>query len=492
MASPLLKQKWVVWVVMLPVIMGYAAAFAQSPVVGMAVLMTTPILLVGFLKPFWIILAYIFTSAWATFLNLPITQDGLALSTVVLVTGMMVLLVRALLTRDADLVLTPFVELRHILVVLLLFLVILSLVNARSIEISIQEVKRFTFCVLAYFLAVSTIKGPGHLRKVVLWMVGAGLLVSLCGAMEAADKSIYSIFNFRSLFGAPVYQHTEKWVTSDRIGGLIGSSNGHGAYMGLIFIFSFYLFLETSSKLFRSALGIGIVITFINMIGTGSRGPLAALLISLCIFWFFLKVSRRWLLAIIGMFIVVSLTALIFISDINVERIFVYEGKQQSSAELRWKSGYIAMMMVKDHPILGSGPNGFLSNYYRYAFQVLPEATKKTKMRIHNAYIEVLVNYGIIAFTVFMTFNFLTIKALFSALHHTTGRGRCLVVSVLCAVCYYSIYMLFTGWLVNAYYWMIMGVGNAVGGIYRFQVSGKSVFGTEPLTLVDSEKLVRA
>ena len=203
-----------------------------------------------------------------------------------------------------------------------------------------------------------------------------------------------------------------------------------------------------------------------NIVGSGTRGAMLALGVSSLVIWMFNRASRKWLAFLLGSLILVVPCAAVLTPDLDIERIYRYEGKQENTLQLRWHNVYVGLMMVPDHPLIGHGPYGYLTNYHRYTIRSFADV-KKTTAKLHNAFVEVLVNYGIIGFTIFASFVVSTLISLFLLARDPRLKDRSLEITIFAAVCGYSVFMLSTGWLVNQGYWLIMALGSAACRINR-------------------------
>ncbi len=462
---PRLQQKSLAFLLIGFVLVLHALLFTRSPLAGLGLLVALFSAFIFYLNPFLITLAFVFSLGSGYLLHLPVTQNGLALSTAILLAGFPILVLRSILIKDYGLVIALSTKPRNLLVLSLFSVTVISLVNSSNKTVSFQEIQQFAYCVIGYFVLVFTVTSSSKLKKTVVCFLCMGSLVSFFGCLEAVTQNIYVYLHGRSLLGSPIPIEGVR-TKIDRIEGFWGGSNSHGIYMVVCFVFFLYVFLSSKSKTVRSLMSIALLATLFNIFGSGTRSAVLALLVSLVIFWTFLPASRKWLLLAFGSGAVFLFFAVSLVPSLNVERIYTYEGQQEHTAEIRWTNTLVGLAMVPDHPFIGSGPWGYRGNYYRYAFGIVPEAEKNV-FRLHNAALEILVNYGIVGFTISVLFVFLTTKQLFLLSRQLAGRDRFLVVAVFGAVCSYCLYMLSTGWLVNQTFWMLMALGSAACNIYE-------------------------
>jgi O-antigen ligase len=465
---PKQHRTWIAVPAISLIVVGYAALFSLSPLLPIALLAGG----VGFAlfcaKPVLATFGLILTIGFGSFLALPVTRGGLALSTMVLVFGVAAVATKGVVSRDSRLVALPLDKLRHVLVLLLLMAILLSLVNSHNMGVSLAEIQRFIYCAAIFFMVIFTIRDQGQLRTAILLFLWSGALVALAGLLQVRYESIYAFFGYKSFFGADILLEAER-IQKGRLTGFAFGGNIHGVYMAIIVVLSACWFVYTESKPTKWIMGILMLAGFFNVIGSASRGPMLAVCIALFIMWLLTKPFRKWLALFCGLLIGIFFCAIAL--GLDVERLYKFESKQKETAEYRWHGILTGLLMVPAHPIIGSGPYGYELNYHRLAVRgAVPEAGKET-LRLHNAYLEVLVDYGIVGFSIFVAFVIVVTKPLFVLGRTLPGKERHLVVGVFCCVCAYSLFMFTTGWLVNQVYWLIMGIGCSACNIYERHIS---------------------
>jgi O-antigen ligase len=340
---------------------------------------------------------------------------------------------------------------------------IISLVNSKNVGGSIGEIKQFIYCFTAYFLILFTIKDGSQFRKIIIFIVCAGFLVSVFGIMEGSGGNIYTYLHKKSLFGAPL-PRSVLLTGVNRIGGLIGDADSHGMYMGIIFLFAFYLVLTTRSKILKTILMIIMLISLFNIIGAASRGAALGFLISFVVFWILIGFPRKWfvLTIVLGLFLAIALLMIKLIPDLDIERF--YDPKAKGTIELRADNIIIGLSMAKDHPIIGSGPDGYMMNYLRYGPRITPSA-RRIRTKSLNAYVQALVEYGIVGFTLFSLITFFIIRSLIILRRNLKGEPRSLAAVVLAVFCGYTFFMNTTGFVVSQTYWLLVALGSTLATI---------------------------
>jgi len=120
--------------------------------------------------------------------------------------------------------------------------------------------------------------------------------------------------------------------------------------------------------------------------------------------------------------------------------------------------------MAVDHPVIGHGPGGFSINYHKYASSTIPTAKKKTTRPL-NVYIQVLVEYGIVGFSLFLGILFSALKMLFPLARSDLGAFDIYAATVFATLCGYCTFMLFTGLINDQNFWLLVALAVTLGTV---------------------------
>jgi O-antigen ligase len=440
----------------------------------------SPFLLVGFACGVIYILAvsfrpllgtygYVSSIGFASFLNVPITQDGLSLPTTLSLLALMVYLVRAVLTDDRDLIVKPTSSILHLSIPLMLAVMIISLVNSRNIGSSVGEIKQFIYCLTAYFLVLFTVRSMDQLRNIIILIVCTGFLVSFFGIMEAIDRNIYAYLHNKSIFGASLARSV-LWTGSNRINGLIGDADMHGMYMGVLFLLALYLFLTTRRKIAKILFTIIMLTSLFNIIGAASRGAALGFLISILTFWIFIDLRGKWIIlsSIFLSLVLITFSMITLIPELDIDRF--YDPQARKTIYLRSNNILIGLHMAKDHPVIGSGPDGFMLNYLNYARKVTP-AARRIPTKPLNAFVQALVEYGLLGLSLFLLINVYVVKSLFSLFKRVTKEEKTFVLTIFAVFSGYTFFMNTTGFFVNKIYWLLVTLAGTLITVYDHEES---------------------
>ena len=441
----------------------WALIFSQSMLLGMALLAGLGFFIAVVYEPLWGTLLFAFTMGFMAFLNLPITGDGLKLSTIFLITAFMIWFARALILKDRDILQTT-VRIESVLVLAFFLVCITSLVNSDNLIVSIKGLKKLIYCILCYFLIIFTVKNKKSVDSVVKYLIGSGVVIGMLGIVEAFQGSLYKMLHRKSIFGAPIPLSMEK-TSKDRINGLIADGDLHGGYMTFIFMLCLYAFFTAESKKKKMFFAAGMLLSLANIIGAASRGALIGFGVALFVWVLVSGFYRKWFkvvvyLAGIG---IVGLGLTIFISDLNIERLYSRpEGVSARTIDLRINNAMISLAIFADNPLLGAGPDGFVIDYSRYAPRIAPTARKEIEPKSLNLYTQVLAEHGLIGFSIFAAILLLALKRLWYLTRHLKDNYRLLAYSMLASYCGYSVFMAGSGHLVDQVYWLMIGIAESM------------------------------
>ena len=187
-------------------------------------------------------------------------------------------------------------------------------------------------------------------------------------------------------------------VYAYRVSGHFGGPNAAGAFFSLTIVLLLPLALMQAKKIYNIMGIIGIIFGVIGVFLALSRGAWGASIISLIIF-ISLMVYRGWISISLPIMVVLLIIAIIFLfPDLVLNRIF---GDDGGSADGRVPLNNLAMNMIDDHFIIGVGANNFAAVAPDY---LGPEFSRIWFYTVHNQYLLVWSETGIIGFSAFIFF----------------------------------------------------------------------------------------
>jgi O-antigen ligase len=268
----------------------------------------------------------------------------------------------------------------------------------------------------------------------------------------------YFLLGSRSIFGAYISDAFLN-VKMGRINGLIGDGPFHGIYMTMIAMVSLYFFFTSERLLLKIICPFVFLMSGFNILGTGSRGALLSLLIGLLIFWILAEVPHKtaFMISILAACIILATMMLVFTPHINVSRSYTYSEETSSTAQMRWDNIPVSVRMFLDHPIFGTGPDGFIINYRRYAIGLLANTSREKTLKTHNTPLQVLAEYGIVGLTLFTLILIMAIKRMIEVRRYGNDhKDRVIAVTLLSVIAAYLFFMLTSNSLLDKYFWLMI------------------------------------
>lgn len=294
---------------------------------------------------------------------------------------------------------------------ILLFYSLISIIWANDTNAVISDVRKLTLLTLAMFLIYNYISKTGNLELFIKSLLIAGIF--MC---------IYTIFYY-----GPV-DYFLAILSGERIGGEVAQLNSLGMYSTNTAILTLYYAVFQKKVHYYIILILPILVT----IGSGSRKALIILLISSSMI-FLLKPQKinNILKKVVTLFMIICALLLIinvasevqFLNGISNRMHELLEFVQSKNTDYsRYKMLKYGWNYFLEHPILGAGSGN--------SHIVTLEAIGK-KTYLHNNYIEMLVNGGVIGFFIYYMMYVYIIKSLIPF----CKKGNHLTIVVMILIC---------------------------------------------------------
>lgn len=316
---------------------------------------------------------------------------------------------------------------------------LLSFIPAVSKSAVIAELFRFWTYLFLFFVVVSYVDDERDVIKImVLLMVSVfvsgtiGLYQFFTGAKKFADNSMGDEGRVYSTFVNPNY-----W----------------GAFINLM-IFPVLMLAVKKVKHYGLYYAFSALL-LINLVMTYTRGSWIGFVVGLVIF----IAAYSWKLIIP----VIIASPIGLLAPSVRERIFsIFNSKSWTIVErIRlWKTG---LLMFRDHPILGVGNGNYLLRYNEYIKKHPELDIGKEKFSVHNSYIKVLCETGILGFIPYLLVHVFYIGELLSIYKNPKNSiTRFLAIAYICSIASYLVQNISNNMFfipqVNAFYWIIGGL----------------------------------
>ena len=275
---------------------------------------------------------------------------------------------------------------------------IVSMVAALLADYRTVALREFRVIILEpiiyYALIRATKLDRAAVWRIVDFLLLAGVLVAVIGLVQYA-------FNLNIITA-------EEGVR--RLRSVYGSPNNVGLFLGRVFPIGLALLLLGRGRR-RAFYGLALIPIAAAILLSQSRGaifigvPLSILAIGIL-------AGGRWLWASLGVIAVGAIAAAPLLNSPRIQAIFSGGGDTSFFRVALWKS---ALQMIRDHPLLGVGPDNFLYAYRgRY---LLPEAWQESSLsHPHNVILDFAARLGLIGLGVFIWLQIAFWSAAFRAL----------------------------------------------------------------------------
>lgn len=300
----------------------------------------------------------------------------------------------------------------------------LSLVYAGSAYSGLRELRLLVSYGLLYFLVINNVTGGENIDRVIAAMLLGGLVSSFYGILQYYDIDFFT------------------WIDRPGPRKKVFSTHGNVHFLAsylmlLIPVASGYLLssVKRAKKVFTA---LAIIPIYFCLIITYSRGAWLSLLISIVVMG--VIIGRRRLPPLTGrliwtvMVVVILLTVLLSLFNVlsrhglsitdQVGSLFDRRTEAVAGRLLMWR---VSASMMEDYLPLGLGLGNFKVHYQEYLVILLGEeqnelyrAFASSKLRVHNDYLQVGVELGLVGLGVLGWCIFVLFMASFSSLRRVT------------------------------------------------------------------------
>jgi len=315
---------------------------------------------------------------------------------------------------------------------------ILSLLWSDSLFVSLLELPLFLAGPFLYFVIINNIENHKQVHRILFAIIIIGSLMGIYGILQ------HQGIDFSFWAGN---------VSRQQVFGLFGNVNYFAEYLMIPLTIAVPLFFAARNKLVKIFLFIGIVVMGISLILTFTRSSylgFAAALLFMIIFLIFQERKnffKKYRKTIIYFLILTVIALMIFFipSPLNQGGTVISKIKArtsitqltQGSSILRriaiWK---FTWLMIKDHPILGSGLGNFQYNSLQYQAEFFGQGNNRALYpygiadKAHNEYLQLWSELGIVGL---LTFIWMIIQFFINAIRFLKRekRGQKQVLAIL-------------------------------------------------------------
>jgi O-antigen ligase len=302
-------------------------------------------------------------------------------------------------------------------------------------DLATLELVQMAKVLLLFFIVANQIRGRDDLRLVLWALIATVAFESVLAIIQAASGKRLDL----GFLGEA--QNDKEAGKMYRVGGTLGHPNRLAMYLELLLPLTLGLFWTGKKKWHRffaiTVFGLGLI----AMLLTGSRGGWIGLLFALVVFiYFVIKTKKLALRAILGpgLFALLILLGIAFaFSDVILHR---FQGEDYGSAESRIPMIQIALNLIAANPIGGVGINNYQVVMHKYNNSIRALQYISIDRPVHNMYLLITGETGLIGFITFAILIFF----LFKVLNRAT-KSRDLLLSITAA----SLFAGYAGFMVH-------------------------------------------
>lgn len=340
----------------------------------------------------------------------------------------------------------------------------LSMLNAHHFINVIKQAMYWSEIVIMAWLAAITIKNREDMEKIVMTMIIIGVITSLIGIIQTLAGPQAAFNTGKELFTIDQGQTMRAY-------GSLGHPNQLAGYLILLIPITFIQFVESTNRVKRSLLGLGAIVICTALILTFSRGGwLAIMLVGIILIYLNIPKKMAMIVALVA-----ALSAVVFILNYGplgktksavMERVVSFaQPEKEDSVNFRGVCYQTGFKMFQQHPWLGFGAGNYQANINKY-FNESYYAWEAINKHIHNWYLQLLIEVGLIGLLAFLWIVFNLFKRLINCWLQLDERYEWQHLSgVMAAITAFLIHNLFDVLVIYArgiHFGLVIGIGLAI------------------------------
>jgi putative inorganic carbon (HCO3(-)) transporter len=265
---------------------------------------------------------------------------------------------------------------------ILLAVMLLSTFYAVDKKIALSEGARFITYIFLYFLIKYEFNSKKQINILLRGYIGMSFVVSCIGIVQ----------HFTGFALGEQFIKVYELSGNIKITSTLSHPNTYGAYLILIIFPLIMLSIYEKSKIKKIFYIMFSILVFINLLMTFSRNALLGFAIGAVVLTLIYSIKLIFVLGGVG---VVTL----FIPSVFLRVKDIADLSQNESRIKLWKT---ALMMIKEHPILGVGNGNFVTQYDTYIVKYRLDYNSYTHYPTHNSYLKVQSELGIVGIASFL------------------------------------------------------------------------------------------
>ena len=350
-----------------------------------------------------------------------------------------------------------FTEKLSILLVILLGIMLVSTMYAVDKKIALSESARFITYIFMYFIIKYEFNSKKQINTLLRCYIFISFILSSIGIVQ----------HFTGFALAEKFIKTNAFGTGIKIASTFFNPNAYGAYLILIIFPVIMLSIYEKNKNKKLVYLFLSMLLITNLLMTFSRNALLGFGLGVLVLG--LIYSIKLIFALGGFSIL-----MVFIPSVSQRVIDITSLSQNESRIKLWKT---AIMMIREHPIIGVGNGNFVTRYNEYVIKY-----KELKYQsyqnypAHNSYLKVQSELGIIGIVSFLGVVAITlfrVKKLYTTttdkFHKPFYMG---VMASMIAFLFMNVFdNLFFAPKATTYFWFLLATSEALLNIRHMETS---------------------
>lgn len=278
--------------------------------------------------------------------------------------------------------------------------IMLSAIKSVELSLTAKEIVRWLELIVIYYLTINLINDDKKMRVVLYSMFLAMAMVSVFGIVNINYAS--DGYRATSFFWNP---------------------NPMAGYANLIIPVSFGMLMTSVCLWKRITLGVFTVLSIIIWILTLSRSAWCSLILTMILLFSLTKIKKRVLLLLVACLAISAITILLSLSNTKIKGRFTRTTTLNAAKDSLGHRvlGYpIGLNMVKDDLILGIGIGNYplLIKKYTKVYELTHywQVYELTRHHLHNLYLQIFVETGIMGISAFVFWLVCILKYLVNSL----------------------------------------------------------------------------
>jgi O-antigen ligase len=340
---------------------------------------------------------------------------------------------------------------------------------------------------VVYFLVVNAIRTPESLRRAIWAVIAAGaFLASMAVFQQLSGRVEQHLLGFAKLDGTYLLGITDVF----RAQGPLDDANYFAQILLPVVAFSLAVLWRGRTRWERVAGGVAAALCVTAITFTYSRGAAVALFVIVVGLAFFRYLRPLYLAAVVALFAII-----VMLVPGYSERLGTLSGTLDSaaassasssddiSAAARATENKAALLVFRDHPLIGVGQGGFPLLYQEYAARVGGEIHTRNssasrsadvqaglapRREAHNFFLAIAADMGVVGLLAYCTIIIVTLHQLLRARRSWSGLRPDLegmATSMLLAVIGYVMAGVFLSLAFERYFWLLLALAGAAANV---------------------------